>query len=408
MPATEREWQDLGVRAGQVFTPTRPVNQRDLFQGRLRQIRRVIDVVRQPGQHAIIFGERGVGKTSLANVISQFTVSQGVIIAPIVNCDATDSFSRLWHKVFRRISGTRPKTPAGLTAQETAVPFNATELLRSERITPDDVERVLTTIAEDALVIVVVDEFDRLKKLPRRAFADTIKALSDHAVAVTIVAVGVADSVDQLIDEHQSVERALVQIPMPRMSPEEIASILVNGLQQLVMTIEESARKRIGLLAQGLPHYAHLMGLHAARAAIDARSTVVTADAVNAAIKTAIADAQQSIRSAYVAAISSARKDNLFADVLLACALAKTNELGYFAAQDVRERLCEIRKRDYKIATFAQHLNDFSGAKRDFILTKKGPKRRIRYRFSDPLMQPFVVMQGSASGKVGPEQLERF
>src|SRR3989442_1306707 len=99
---------------------------------------------------------------------------------------------------------------------------------------------------------------------------------------------------------------------MPRMSPEEIASILINGLGQLGMTIEDDARKRIGLLAQGLPHYAHLMGLHATRAAIDARSTVVTVDAVSVAIKTAIEDAQQSIQSAYVAAVLSARKDNLF------------------------------------------------------------------------------------------------
>src|SRR6266699_2059132 len=119
MPITDREWQDLGVRPGTVFTPTRPINQRDLFAGRLRQIRRVIDVVGQDGQHAIIFGERGVGKTSLANVISQFTVSEGAIIAPIVNCDATDTFSRLWHKVLRRIGGVRTIRPAGLTGQET-------------------------------------------------------------------------------------------------------------------------------------------------------------------------------------------------------------------------------------------------------------------------------------------------
>ncbi len=408
MPITDKEWQDLDIKAGTVFTPTRPINQRDVFAGRLSQIRRVIDAVLQAGQHAIIFGERGVGKTSLANVISQFTVSKGTIIAPVVNCDATDTFSRLWHKIFRRIGGVRTVTPPGLTAQETTEPYSATDLLKHERIRPDDVERVLGIISEDALVILIVDEFDRLKKVPRRIFADTIKALSDHAVNATIVLVGVADSVDQLIDEHQSVERALVQIPMPRMSPAEIASILVNGLKQLEMTIEDDARKRIGLLAQGLPHYAHLMGLHATRAAIDARSTVVKADNVSTAIRTAIADAQQSIRSAYVAAIVSARKDNLFGDVLLACALAKTNELGYFAAQDVRERLCEIRNRDYKIATFAQHLSDFSGPKRDFILTKKGPMRRIRYRFTDPLMQPFVLMQGSASGKVAPQQLERF
>lgn len=95
MKADER--QMLGIEAGRVFSPAAPVDERDLFAGRITQLRRVIDVVNQRGQHAIIFGERGVGKTSLANVISSYLGSvEGVsILAPHVNCDASDDFTRL-------------------------------------------------------------------------------------------------------------------------------------------------------------------------------------------------------------------------------------------------------------------------------------------------------------------------
>ena len=57
--------------------------------------------------------------------------------------------------------------------------------------------------------------------------------------------VGVADSVDQLIEEHQSIERAAVQIHMPRMSVSELSEIIDKGLSQAGMTIEPEAKKSI-------------------------------------------------------------------------------------------------------------------------------------------------------------------
>ena len=47
-----------------------------------------MDAANQAGQHAIIYGERGVGKTSLANVISHFLqpFTSETIISARVNC----------------------------------------------------------------------------------------------------------------------------------------------------------------------------------------------------------------------------------------------------------------------------------------------------------------------------------
>ena len=84
----------------------------------------------------------------------------------------------------------------------------------------------------------------------------------------------------------------------------------------------------------------------------------------------------------------------------MACALAKTDELGFFAAQDVRDPMKMITGKRYEIPSYAQHLNDFCDAKRGPILEKTGAKRRFRFRFVNPLMQPYVVMQGFAAGKL--------
>jgi Cdc6-like AAA superfamily ATPase len=398
-------WQRKNFDASKYFTPNTPVDEKELFAGRISQINRIVDVINQKGLHAIVYGERGVGKTSLMNVLKSF-LSLPSVISPRINCDSSDTFASVWTKAFELVDLNRQlKPPAGFTGTGGQKKFSAKEMLQGE-VSPNTVRNALNQLAGIATTIFIIDEFDRLNPGPRRAFADTIKALSDHAVNATVILVGVADNVEQLIAEHQSVERALSQIQMPRMSSDEIKQIVVTGAQKLEMTASDAALKHIARLSQGLPHYAHLLGLYAVRESIAARSNELTANEVRAAIAKAIANVNQSIRTSYETAIRSARKDNLFADVLLACSLAKTSDLGYFAAQDVREPLRMITGKSRDIPSFAQHLNEFCDAKRGPILSKTGSPRLYRFRFINPLFQPFVIMQGIQNNRISPAMLD--
>jgi len=410
MSMTPEERQKLGIEAGRVFSPAAPIDEKDLFAGRIKQLRRVIDVVNQRGQHAIIFGERGVGKTSLANVISSYlsSIPTFPILAPHVNCDGTDDFTRLWKKILSQIELSSQAKQAGFVSVAKIATTNLSDTLPA-KVTPEDIRKALTAVSQYAMLIVIIDEFDRLQGAHiQRVFADTIKSLSDNSVKATIVLVGVADAVSDLIKEHQSVERALVQIRMQRMSTDELREIINKGLGRLGMTIDEDAIKHISLISQGLPHYTHLLGLYASREAIDQNTKTISMSHVQIAVKNALEGAQQTIRTAYHKATTSPRRDNLYADVLLACALAKTDDLGYFAAADVRTPLTKIKKRKFDIPSFSRHLNDFSEEKRGPILKKFGSKHKYRFRFINPLMQPFVTMQGFACGKIDRATLEQW
>ncbi len=55
----------ISGRAGRVFQPRIPINRPDFFAGRWDQLTTIVDAVSQAGLHAVIYGERGVGKTSL-------------------------------------------------------------------------------------------------------------------------------------------------------------------------------------------------------------------------------------------------------------------------------------------------------------------------------------------------------
>jgi Holliday junction resolvasome RuvABC ATP-dependent DNA helicase subunit len=401
----------LRYRIGTVFTPSAPINGKALFAGRTTQVGQVINATSQRGQHVVIFGERGVGKTSLANVLSDFL--QGVaktILAPRVNCDTGDDFSSLWQKVFSRIMVNQETQQIGFHPEalsrcesmaKSAFQANASE---APLITPDDVVRCLTPLGEQSLLIVIIDEFDRLggqgakETLARTMMADTIKMMSDYFVKATLVIVGVGDSVNELISGHESVQRSLVQIHMPRMSDPEIHQIINRGMEQLSITIEADVVTLIARLSQGLPHYAHLLGLYAAQEAVDKGTMHVTLNHLGAGISVAVKSAQQSVLDTYHKAITSPRRDSLFPKVLFACARAAKDEVGSFAAADVRAPLAEAAGRVLDIPQFARHLAEFCELRRGPVLERMGEKHRSRFRFVSPLMEPYVIMKGMKQG----------
>ena len=136
------------------------------------------------------------------------------------------------------------------------------------------------------------------------------------------------------------------------------------------MTIDRKALDEIGRLSRGLPHYAHLLGLLAGRAALDKKFLRVAEEHVQSAVREAIDKAQASIQSDYAGAITSSRKEARYKEVLLACALAETGDLDWFYPGDVRGPLERIVKREYKIEAFARHLHAFCEPRGDQSLLR--------------------------------------
>jgi Cdc6-like AAA superfamily ATPase len=399
---TQIHKQERALQAGAIFSPAAPIREKDVFAGRTDQLRMVVDAVHQKGQHVLIYGERGVGKTSLANVLEAFLtpVGKNQVIAPHINCDGNDDFTTIWRKIFNQVPLMQEKPGFGFKGETKRFASALGDELTGA-ITPDAVLSISHELTRKHRFIPIIDEFDRLgKPAVTQQFTDTIKALSDQSPSTTLILVGVADTVEELIAEHQSVERALVQVRMPRMSRAELVQIVVNGVQALGMKIDGPANQFIATLSQGLPHYTHLLGLHACRQAIDNDAKIVRVGHVDGAIRKAIDGAQQTLQRAYHKATISPRSDNLYRQVLLACALAHADQLGYFAAVDVRAPMSRIMGKPYEIAAFSRHLADYCDAGRGPILEQTGVPRRYRFRFRNPLLQPFVIMEGLAQGLI--------
>lgn len=404
----ESEKQSIQIQLGSTFTPGAPIDNKDLFSGRIDQINQIISAITQKGFHGILYGERGVGKTSLSMILQSILNANHHSFSFLrTNCDASDNYSSIWKKIFENVTLNQTSKAIGYMQNDNIETFSLLEKLPSE-ITPNIVKNALNAICQGKHFVIVFDEFDRINNEDRKLkklVADTIKLLSDSGINATILLIGVADSVDELIDDHNSIERALMQIPMPRMSSSEIKEIIDKGLKRVSMEIEEEPKGQIISLSQGLPYITHLISLHSAKNAINNNRAKILSIDVEKGVSEAIEQSNQSLKSSYYKATKSHQPDNIFKEVFLACALAETDEMDCFTAAAIRKPLHIITGKQYKISSFARHLKKFTEDERGSAITMIG-KERKRYRFSSPILKPFAIMNGFKDKVLDKEKIK--
>ena len=398
----EAEFQWRLMLLGEVFRPSAPVDDMDLFAGRNHELFSVIEAIQSAGQHAVIYGERGVGKTSLARVCMQMASERLNVIAVRVNCDGYDGFDSIWRKVVEELEiYVSEASDEDREWLDEAFSECRRVFLEAGEITPNTARVALRRLAQRRPMVVFIDEFNEIADSgPKQLTSNTIKALSDHIEPITLIPVGVAEDLDALLEGHLSAIRAIVQVKMPRMNRDELSDIVNRGLERLEMTIDDDALHLIRVIPRGLPQYAHLLAQEGARHALISSQLVIDRHDVMAGLRVGLAKLDRSLSRAYDDATYSPRKTRL-KEVLLACAIAKLGDMGDFSPSDVREPYSRIIHEDVNIDRFNPQLTTLATT-RD-ILARDGEERRWRYRFRDPLMEPYVILEGLQSGVIGPD-----
>ena len=100
---------------------------------------------------------------------------------------------------------------------------------------------------------------------------------------------------------------------------------------------------------------------------------------VDVAVAEAIEKTQQTVLEAYSRATAETRA-TLYPKVVLACAMARGDEFGFFGAVDVRQTLGEIAGKPYDTRAFNRHLDELAGPERGNLLQKRSGLGDARYR----------------------------
>lgn len=374
-----------------VFSPVSPIKKQDLFFGRINQLNSVCDAINEQGQHAILYGERGVGKTSLGNIM----VTQLTNVYPVkITCTRDDDFKSLWYRAFQNIPLAETTQGIGFDAEkQTSYSALANNLNSIESLLPANIEYLLKPVMGNRILF-VFDEFDNItKNRVREQFADLIKSFSDNVENITVVIIGISDNVVNLIGNHKSLERCVKQIKMPRMQPNELGAIIDNGIKALELRINKDTRKKIIDFSTGFPHYTHLLCKFSCKECIEKEKITVTNSHLERAIERSIENVQEQIKDAYRKATFSSATESQWEEVLMACAISDADEYNFFTIKEITDNFSKISGKAKDKINISYNLGRLCSEERGLILEKFSIDGSVKYRFTNPLSKAYVILK---------------
>jgi len=316
------------------FTPSQPVADRRQFAGREGVLKTVIQAIEDQRLHVILYGERGIGKTSLLHVLTQTAIEARYIVI-YTSCGANSTFDETFRAVAAEIpllfhSGFSP------TGSEAEKGSTLADLLPDEPLSPRKFGDLCAKLT-GTRVLIILDEFDRaISGSFRRDIAEVIKNLSDRLGRVQLVLAGVAADLTELVEHIPSIRRNIFALRVPKMNEAEVGQIVHNGEREASLTFDAGATAFVVEVARGSPYIANLICHHAGHAALDQnRTTVLPAD-VGSAIDRAIAEFQGRIATpaqVHVRRLFESGRQ----DALAMTARAALAADGVFDATDIEE-----------------------------------------------------------------------
>jgi len=376
----------------QVFSPVQPIQERDFFFGRMNQLTKIVDAINEKGQHAILYGERGVGKTSLVNIMYKSYTN----VYPIkITCDRRHTFRSLWEDAFDHIQYSQTINGIGFNAQSKSKMVSMKkEISFCGDLKTNQIVDLLNKLGNDFKLMFIFDEFDNIRNEETKYFfADLIKSLSDNNTNTTIILVGIAESVESLIGSHQSLERCLKQVKMPRMKKEECEAIIFNGLKLLNFKMDNDILNKIIEFSSGFPHYIHLLCKYGCAELIENDKTTFSEPYLAIALNKGIENTSEQLRISFREAVLSSSSSDKWKNILYACTNCPLDEFNSFSISQIVKEYNIITKSKSKNSHLSYYINELTKSGRSEILTRLGRGGSTRYTFNNPMMRAFVKLK---------------
>jgi Cdc6-like AAA superfamily ATPase len=315
------------------FTPSQPVADRRMFAGREDVLKTIIGSIEDQRLHVVLYGERGIGKTSLLHMLTQ-AAHEARYIVVYSSCGANSTFDETFRAAAVDIpllfhSGFSPTTAEAERGSSLA------DLLPNEPISPRKFGDLCTKLV-GTRVLIILDEFDRCESGAfRRDVAELIKNLSDRLGRVQLVLAGVAADLTELVEHIPSIRRNIFALRVPKMSDTEVLQIVANGEREAGVTFDTHAGAYVVALASGSPYIASLLCHHAGHVALDqGRSTILASD-VSTAVGRAVGEFQGRIGKPAQAHVRRLFEQGRGEAMAMAARASLTSD-GAFSASEVK------------------------------------------------------------------------
>lgn len=299
---------DKRTQVMNAFQPGAAMEIPDKFAGRQRVISEIADELHANGTCPMIYGDRGVGKSSIASQVERIALGDVTLLARLnlehkalgpnsrfvtfyLPCtDDIKTKDELLQRVINLAKGCRTQSdlpsysPDGHTVErrvnlkvyeaKVTDAYKARDRLAEfESLSIEEkFQECIECVArsENRRVLLIIDEMDRIKST--RGLASLVKSTS--GATLKFMFVGVGHDVSAMLEDHHSLDRTLAPYEVRRMKDKELDGIITlveNTLSGLGVNVRytDEARELLVKSAGGFPWFVHILGQETLLAAFD-------------------------------------------------------------------------------------------------------------------------------------------
>lgn len=376
----------------EAFTPHTPVVD-DLFCGRMKEIESIFEGLSEKGNHIVLFGDRGVGKTSLARYsCRKYGETENTDTNIMVSCCANDTFQSVIEKVFTELGielVEAVQRGSGARFDAKCLEYSREKSRTIINTNKTDNPTWVANKLKDKEGVVIIDEFDTIKdSKEKQKFSTLMKNLSDNSSNLSLLIVGISLSVDDLIEGHRSIDRCLSQVYLKRMTDDELLSIIHKGENRTGLKFNEDVKKKIVEKSLGFPYYVHMLALEASKNAVLSERKEINNEDYENGLNNTIKKIDHSLSEMYKEAIGS--NDSIEKKRIIYVA-AKIGDRGTFTMKDWINSYQEIYNDDIKNVTINSTMKENISKDGSTLFTsiKQG-----KYIFNDSRLPCYILLLG--------------
>lgn len=391
--------------------PSSPITSNEYLYGRTVQLETIRRALASPGRQIFIHGDRGVGKTSLAQTAAY--LYQSADREPIfVSCNSNTTFLQVVSAILR--SATTPAVKSGSSSHSFRVGAGSgpTKLEAeyeyknswdaSKAPTAEEFNAALAALARETSAysektIVVIDEFDLIKSQDEKAyFADLIKQLADQRIPLRILFCGIGRSLEQLLGSHGSAYRYIEGVQLDRLTYGARFEIIDESARALGVKVHDHARNRIAAVSDGFPHFVHLLcqKLYWEMFADPSEVALSTNSHYEEAVRNALLSIEMYLKSSYDRATK--RDSGDYERVLWAVADHSDLQRSIHSIRHSYDAICNaMEANQVESSMLVTRLNTLKSKSCGHILSTV---RRSWYEFSESMMRGYVRLVAENSG----------
>ena len=403
------------------FRPNAEIENPEAFAGRIEQVLELTDSLKTDGTVPLIYGGRGLGKTSLAVQMARIALGDDALLKVIgkedrlisgddhlvpfwVSCsDETRTKDQVIQRIINSAEGfidinsfenNQPTSTTISTKLDLKV-FQAQAINNYEKDNKrkfsklgieDQFYAVIDSLNASGYtnILIIIDELDRVDNT--KGLANFIKNASNTNLKFMLV--GIANTISTLLDDHVSLQRSLHPVKISTMTFAESKDIVKKVITILkIFNIDSSfSAKAYRILlnaAGGYPWFVHVLAQEALKTSWDRGHAEVVADDMSFAIKRLSSNRfAQQYSDRYQAAVRDSRQREIVLRLM-----------AKWGADDVP--LSEI----YPIAKKLQVMNPYT-SKKDLMLKRHGevlinPPMHTKgiIRFKDSMFKRYIDLR---------------